>query len=85
MTWPKRDHFCSPGRHCPPPQYQVNIAEANQLLFPLLIGWSPPFKETLHWLQFAYTPENTEAYVASASTVIVPSTVLEGDPISPAL
>ena len=58
-----------------------NIAEVTQLLFPILVGRAPPFEQTLHWLQFSYTADRTGDYMASASTVLVPSAVLEGDPL----
>ena len=62
-----------------------NIAEVDQLLFPILVGWVPPFEETIDWIQFAYTADRTGAYVAPASTVLVPSAVSEGDPLFPAI
>ena len=61
-----------------------NIAEVGQLLFPILVGRAPPFEEMLDWLQFAYTADRTGAYVVPASTVLVSSVVLEGDPLFPA-
>ena len=57
------------------------IAEVVQLLFPILVGQATSFEETLDWLQFAYTAERTGAYVAPVSMVLVPSAVLEGDPL----
>ena len=38
-----------------------NIAELFQLLFPILVVWAPPFKETIDWLQFSYTTDRTGA------------------------
>ena len=49
------------------------------MLFPIVVGWVPPFEETLNWLQFAYTTDRTGSYVAPASPVLVLSAVLEGD------
>ena len=60
-----------------------NIAEASQLISPLLSGHAPLFKETLNWIQFTYTADSTGDYVAPDSTVLVPSAVLDGDPIFP--
>ena len=60
---------------------EYNIAQASHLLFPLLYSWAPHFEETLDWIQFAYTADRTGAYVAPASTVLVPSAVSEGDPL----
>ena len=60
-----------------------NIVEVSQVLFPLLAGWAPPFKEMLNWIQLYYTADSKGAYVAPASTVLVPSVVSEGDPIFP--
>ena len=57
------------------------IAEVGQLLFPILVGWVPPFEETINWIQFAYTSYRTGAYASPASTVLVLSAVLEGYPI----
>ena len=50
-----------------------DIAEVGQLLFPILVGWVPPFEETLDWLHFVYTADRTGDYMAPASTVLVPS------------
>ena len=50
-------------------------------MFPILVGRTPPFEETLDWLPFMYTADRKGAYLAPASTVLVPSTVLEGDPL----
>ena len=60
-----------------------NIAEVRQVLFPLLAGWAPPFEEALDWIQFAYTADRMGAYVAPASTVLVPSVSSKGDPLFP--
>ena len=57
----------------------LNIAAASQGLFPLLTGWTPPFKEVLNWLQFSYTTDRTGAYMAPASMVLVQSAVVELD------
>ena len=54
-------------------------------MFPLLTGRELPFKETLDWLQFAYTTDRSGAYVAPASTVLVQYTVAEGGELFPAL
>ena len=51
------------------------IVEVGQLLFPILVGQAPPFEETLDWLQFVYTADRTGAYLAPASTVVLPSVV----------
>ena len=56
----------------------TNIAQASQLLFPLLFGQAPLFKETLNWIQLSYTVYRTGSYVAPVSTDIFLSTVLEG-------
>ena len=61
-----------------------NIAEVGQLIFTILFGRVSPFKEMIDWLQFAYTAYSTEACVALASTVLVPSAVSEGDSLFPA-
>ena len=53
-------------------------------LFPLLAGQTPPFKEALDWLPFAYTADQTGDYMAPASTVLVQSTVVEWDALFPA-
>ena len=39
----------------------------------------PPFEADLYWLQFAYIADRARAYVAPASTVLVPSAVAERD------
>ena len=62
-----------------------NIAEVGQLLFPILVGWAPPFEETLDWLQFAYTADMTGAYVAPETTILAPSAVSEEDPLFTAI
>ena len=46
-------------------------------MFPLLTGRELPFKETLDWLQFAYTTDRSGAYVAPASTVLSQSPIAE--------
>ena len=61
-----------------------NITEVGQLILPILVGRTPPFEETLDWLQFVYTTDRTGAYVAPAPTVLVLSVVSEGDPLFPA-
>ena len=61
-----------------------NIAAMIQSLFYLLTGRLPPFEEVLDWLQFYYTVDRTGAYVAPASTVLVQSTVVEGNTLFPA-
>ena len=55
------------------------IEEVIHMLFLLLDGWVPPFKEALDWMQSAYTADPTGAYVVLASTVLVQSVVSEGD------
>ena len=55
-----------------------NIAEASQMLFPVLASRAPNFEETLNWLQFTYTAYRTGDYVACASTVLPTSRVSEG-------
>ena len=51
----------------------------------ILIGQAPPFEETPDWLKLAYTAERTGDDVAPASTVLVPSAMLEGDSLFPAI
>ena len=63
----------------------INIAEASQTLFPLLAGRARPFKETLDWLQLAYTADRTGAYVVPESTVLAQSAVWKGETLFPAL
>ena len=53
-------------------------------MFPILVGQAYPFKETLKWLQLAYTADRIGSYVTPSSTVFVPSAVSEGYPLSPA-
>ena len=60
-------------------EQSINITADSKGIFPLLTGQAPPFEEALAWLQFAYTANQTWAYVVPASTVIVQSTVVEGD------
>ena len=61
-----------------------NIMDVGQLVLPILVGWAPPFEETLEWLQSAYTAERIRSCVVPASTVLVPSTMSEGDSLFPA-
>ena len=61
--------------------HSLNIVEVSQMMFPLLGGQAPPFEEVLDWFQFSYTKDWMGAYMAPASTVLVQSMVLEGDPI----
>ena len=61
-----------------------NIVDVGQLLFPILVGQAHNFEETLDWLQLAHTAYRTGAFVVPASTVLVPSVVLEGDHLFPA-
>ena len=56
----------------------VNVFEASEGLFPLLTGREPPVEAALDFLQFAYTADMAGAYVAPASTVLVPLAVAEG-------
>ena len=63
----------------------ANVFEASAGLLPLLTGREPPFEAALDWLQFTYTADRAGAYVAPASTVLVPSAVAEGDDLFPAL
>ena len=63
----------------------VNVFKASAGLFPLLNGREPPFEAALDFLQFAYTADRVGAYVAPASTVLVPSAVPEGDNLFGAL
>ena len=63
----------------------VNVFEASAGLFSLLTGRDPPFETALDWLQFAYTVDRAGAYVAHASTVLVPSAVTEGDDLFPVI
>ena len=58
-----------------------NIAEVGQLIFPIFVRQAPSFKETLGLIQFSYTADRTGDYVEPASTVFVPSAVLEGYPL----
>ena len=62
-----------------------NIEEVSQFLFPILVGRAPPFEDMLDWPQFAYTADRTRSYVASASVVLVLSTLLKGDSLFPAI
>ena len=55
----------------------ANVSKVLAGLFPLLAGREPPFEAALDWLQFAYTADRAGAYVAPASTVLVPSAVSE--------
>ena len=57
----------------------VNVFEASAGLFPLLNGREPPFEAALDLLQLAYTADRAGAYVAPASTVLVPSAEGEGE------
>ena len=63
----------------------VNVFEASAGLFPLLNGREPTFEAALGFLQFAYTADRAGAYVAPASTVLVPSAVAEGEDLFGAL
>ena len=58
-----------------------NIAEVNMKLSPFLYVQVTPFEETINWLQSLYTSYWTGAYMALASSVLVQSLVLEGDPL----
>ena len=51
----------------------------------MLTGPEPPFEAALDWLQFAYTADRAEDYVAPASTVLVQSAIAEEDDLFPAL
>ena len=63
----------------------ANVFELSVGLSPLLTGLDPPFESALNWLQFAYTADRAGAYVAPASTVLVPSAVAEGEDLFGAL
>ena len=63
----------------------VNVFEASAGLFPLLNGRELPFEAALDFLQFAYTADKAGAYVAPASTVLVPPAVSEGEDVFAAL
>ena len=63
----------------------TNVFEASAGLFSLLTGRYPPFEAAFDWLQFIYTSDRSGAYVAHASTVLVPSAVAEGDDLFLAL
>ena len=63
----------------------ANVFRASAGLLPLLTGQEPPFEAALDWLQFTYTADKAGAYVAPASTVLVRSTVAEGDDLFTAL
>ena len=54
------------------------IVEAIRNLLHLLDGRTPPFEETLDWLQFYYTTDRTGSYVAPVSTFLTWSAVSEG-------
>ena len=56
----------------------VNVFEALAGMFPLLNVREPPFEAALDFLQFAYTADRAGAYVAPASTVLIPLAVAEG-------
>ena len=60
-----------------------NIYESIQMLFPLLVGHSPPFKDMLNWLRFTYIAYRTGAYMVPAYTDLDQSVVSEGYPIFP--
>ena len=63
----------------------LTISEDSQMLFPLLAGLVAPSNETIYWIQFAYTADQTGAYLVPASTVLDQSAVLERDPLFPAI
>ena len=63
----------------------LTISEDSQMLFPLLAGLVAPSKETIYWIQFAYTADQTGAYLVPVSTVLDQSAVLERDPLFPAI
>ena len=63
----------------------TNITQSSQLLLPLLTSREPPFEERTDWLHLSYTADRTGAYMEPASTVLVLSAVLEGDPLFPAI
>ena len=46
-------------------EQDITIAAASQGLLPLMTDQALPFEEALDWLQFAYTADQTGAYVAS--------------------
>ena len=56
---------------------KLNIAATSHILLPLLAGRAPSYKEALYWIQFAYTGDQTGAYVAPVFTVIVWSILAE--------
>ena len=56
----------------------LNVFKASTDLFPLIMGREPPFEEALDWLQFTYTADRADAYVAPASKVLAQSAVVEG-------
>ena len=49
----------------------LTISEASQTFFPLLSCQETPFKEAIYCLQFSYTADRTEEYMAPASTFLV--------------
>ena len=67
-------------------QPDINITAASQDLFPLLAGRASAYEKALDWLHFSYTWDQTGAYLAPASTVLVRSVLAEGEPLfAPAL
>ena len=52
-------------------QPRFKIVEASLNLVPIMVSRTPPYKEALDCLQFAYMGGWTGDYVAPASTVLV--------------
>ena len=48
----------------------LNVFKKSTVMFPLLTGREPPFKEALDWLKLAYTSDWEGAYVAPTSKVL---------------
>ena len=61
----------------------LNVYASLSGLFPMLIVKDPPFKDSLNWLQFAYTAERVGDYVAPASTDLAQSAISEEDELFP--
>ena len=59
----------------------LNITAANKALFSLFFGQATNFEEALDWLRFSFTGDRAGVYMASASTVLVRSMIIEGESI----
>ena len=61
----------------------LNILSTYKGLFTILTVQEPPFEEALDWLQFAYTVYRAGDSLAHASTVLIHSSIAEGDHVFP--